>query len=536
MAPPGPRGRRRRRQRHPASPPDRAGGPAGRAGPRRRQRGAREQAVGAAAVLVHPRAHAGPRRARRPRGVGPPGTGPDHHLAAAVARAALEPVQQAPSALTASATAGPGHRRRAVAKATVRTDPGGHRRTVPPAPSDRVEDAGAGWSGRQHPFRRWPGDGATAPPYSGDMAFRAFVVTRTDGTRAAVAELSDDDLPPGEVLIDVEWSAVNYKDAMVTVPGQPGGPDAHRWSRASTWPAPSPPARTRPSPSGTPVLVHGYDLGVARHGGFAERARVPAGWVVPLPAGLDARRAMVDRHRRLHRRPLAAPARGQLGLGPADGPVLVTGASGGVGSMAVALLARHGYEVVASSGKVDEHEYLRRLGAARGRRPRGPGRRRGAGPRRRALGRRRRLRGRRHPGLGAAHRCATAARWPPAASPPGPTLADHRLPLHRPGRLPPRAWIRCTPRIAERRAVCGRRWPTSSRRGRSTTWWPPRSASRGWTRARRRAGGPGQGPGAGAPGPGPVARPLARLAQLGLSRRRSARRAWSRPHTELMAG
>ncbi|HEX3947676.1 MAG TPA: acryloyl-CoA reductase [Acidimicrobiales bacterium] len=193
------------------------------------------------------------------------------------------------------------------------------------------------------------------------MTFPAFLVARD--AEPAVTELDDSALPAGDVLVDVAWSAVNYKDAMVTVPGNRvarisplvPGVDLAGTVAASDDPALAP---------GTPVLVHGYDLGVARHGGFAARARVPAGWVVPLPAGLDGRRAMVvgtagfTALLSLHRLR-------QVGLVPADGPVLVTGASGGVGSTTVALLARHGYEVVASTGKAGEHDYLRRLGATR---------------------------------------------------------------------------------------------------------------------------------------------------------------------------
>jgi putative YhdH/YhfP family quinone oxidoreductase len=112
------------------------------------------------------------------------------------------------------------------------------------------------------------------------------------------------------------------------------------------------------------VLVQGYDLGVARHGGFAAYARVPADWVVPLPDALTSRTAaiiglagataLLSLRRLVHH-----------GTTPDDGPVLVTGASGGVGSAAVALLAHAGFEVVASSGKTAEHEYLKQLGAAR---------------------------------------------------------------------------------------------------------------------------------------------------------------------------
>ncbi|HMD46165.1 MAG TPA: acryloyl-CoA reductase [Acidimicrobiales bacterium] len=191
--------------------------------------------------------------------------------------------------------------------------------------------------------------------------FSAYVVNR-DGNdvTTAVTELDDAELS-GDVLVSVEYSSVNYKDAMVAQPGTrvarispivPGIDLAGRVEE-STDPALA---------IGSAVLVHGYGLGVSQHGGFAERARVPADWVVPLPAGLDPRRAMavgtagftaVLSLRRLQ----------QVGVAPGDGPVLVTGATGGVGSVAVAALAAQGYEVVASTGKDGEHDYLRRLGA-----------------------------------------------------------------------------------------------------------------------------------------------------------------------------
>lgn len=196
------------------------------------------------------------------------------------------------------------------------------------------------------------------------MAFRAFLVSGgPDRPTGAVTELGEDDLPPGEVLVAVAWSGVNHKDAMVTVPGNRvartsplvPGVDLAGTVLSSTDPAVA---------AGDAVLVHGYDLGVSRHGGFAERARVPARWVVPLPDGLSPRRAMLIGTAGFTAA-LSLRRLEQVGASPAAGPVLVTGASGGVGSMAVALLAGAGYEVVASTGKQHEHSYLRRLGAAR---------------------------------------------------------------------------------------------------------------------------------------------------------------------------
>ncbi len=195
------------------------------------------------------------------------------------------------------------------------------------------------------------------------MPFLAYVATRRDDAiETAVTQLDEDDLPPGEVLVEVRWSGLNFKDAMVVQPGNRvarrsplvPGVDLAGLVLASEDPSLAP---------GALVLAHGYDIGVSRHGGFAEVARVPSEWVVPLPPGLDPRRAMAVGTagftallslRRLER----------LELEPSRGPVLVTGATGGVGTMAVALLAHHGYEVVASTGKDHHHAYLRRLGAA----------------------------------------------------------------------------------------------------------------------------------------------------------------------------
>jgi acrylyl-CoA reductase (NADPH) len=201
------------------------------------------------------------------------------------------------------------------------------------------------------------------PDTANPRAFPAFVVRRQDDQLSSgVEEWRLEDLPPGEVVVDVAWSSVNYKDAMVTVPGNRvtrlsplvPGIDLAGTVAASDDTAIAP---------GTAVLVHGGDVGVARHGGFAGRARVRADTVVVLPDGLSPRDAMTIGTAGF----TAALSLDQLeryGLRPEQGPVLVTGASGGVGSFAVALLAARGYEVVASTGKTDEHGWLRNLGAS----------------------------------------------------------------------------------------------------------------------------------------------------------------------------
>jgi acrylyl-CoA reductase (NADPH) len=195
------------------------------------------------------------------------------------------------------------------------------------------------------------------------IGFPAFVVRRhDDDVTTGVEELGLDDLPPGEVLVEVSWSSVNYKDGMVTVPGNRvarTSPLVPGVDLAGVVVASDDPALA----VGAGVLAHGGDLGVSRHGGYAGYARVPAGCALALPDGLSARQAMAIGTAGF----TAAMSLDQLeqrGLQPGDGPVLVTGASGGVGSFAVDLLAGRGYDVVASTGKTDEHGWLRGLGAA----------------------------------------------------------------------------------------------------------------------------------------------------------------------------
>ncbi len=194
-------------------------------------------------------------------------------------------------------------------------------------------------------------------------AFRALWVEKDGDFRCGFAEKTLEDLMEGELLIRVAYSSVNYKDGLASIPGGnvvrrhpliPGIDLAGTVVSSSD-------ARFR---EGDSVLATGYDLGVSHHGGFAEYARIPADWAVPLPAGLDARHAMALGTAGL----TAAIALHRLeanGLTPEKGPVLVTGATGGVGSIAVSMLAHLGYEVEASTGKESQHDFLRSLGAAR---------------------------------------------------------------------------------------------------------------------------------------------------------------------------
>lgn len=195
-----------------------------------------------------------------------------------------------------------------------------------------------------------------------EQPFPAYLVARDgDEVTQGLGTLAPSDLGDGEVTVAVSWSSVNYKDAMVTTAGNRvarrsplvPGVDLAGTVVASTSQAFAP---------GDAVVAHGHDLGVAHHGGFAAFARVPAGWVVPLPDHLDARHAMVVGTAGFTAA-LSIDALERHGLRPDDGPVLVTGASGGVGSMAVAMLARRGFEVVASTGKAREAAWLQDLGA-----------------------------------------------------------------------------------------------------------------------------------------------------------------------------
>jgi acrylyl-CoA reductase (NADPH) len=195
-------------------------------------------------------------------------------------------------------------------------------------------------------------------------SFRAYVAEQMPDGRVerSIRDVAPIDLPDGEVDVRIDWSSVNYKDALATVadgkvarisPIIPGI-DLAGEVVASTDPSFKP---------GDPILAHGYDLGVARHGGYGEFTRLPASYVVPLPDGLTAREAMVVGTAGFTAA-MSVAALEARGLEPGDGPVIVTGASGGVGSTAVAILRRRGHKVWAATGKPDEEERLRGLGAA----------------------------------------------------------------------------------------------------------------------------------------------------------------------------
>jgi len=193
--------------------------------------------------------------------------------------------------------------------------------------------------------------------------FRGLVL-RQDGdtVTAAIEQLHCEQLPPGDVLVQVAHSSLNYKDGMVlggigrlvrTYP-HVGGIDFAGTVAASTDPR---------WPVGKKVILTGWRVGEMRWGGYAEYARVTGDMLVALPDGLTTRQAMAIGTAGFTSM-LAILALEGLGIGPDAGDVLVTGASGGVGSVAATVLARLGYRVVASSGRPESAEYLRSLGVA----------------------------------------------------------------------------------------------------------------------------------------------------------------------------
>ena len=193
--------------------------------------------------------------------------------------------------------------------------------------------------------------------------FNALLLTKAeDGTtRAAVSALDETQLPDGDVRIDVAWSTLNYKDALAITGASPvvrQFPMVPGIDLAGTV-AQSADARFKP---GDAVLLNGWGVGESHWGGLAQQACVKADWLVPVPTGLDMRQTMAIGTAG-YTAMLCVMALQERGIMPADGPVLVTGANGGVGSIAIALLSNLGFEVHASTGRLGEADHLRRLGA-----------------------------------------------------------------------------------------------------------------------------------------------------------------------------
>ncbi|MCU0510069.1 MAG: oxidoreductase [Anaerolineae bacterium] len=195
------------------------------------------------------------------------------------------------------------------------------------------------------------------------QSFKALLIDEVDGkVSSAFATLDEARLDPGGVTIRVAYSSVNYKDALAATGAGKiirrfpciGGIDLSGTVIESADPRFAP---------GDPVIATSFDIGVAHHGGYSEIARVPGDWVVPLPAGLSLFDAMALGTAGFTAA-LAVVRMEENRLAPGNGPVIVTGATGGVGSLAVDILADRGYHVVALTGKESEADYLRGLGAA----------------------------------------------------------------------------------------------------------------------------------------------------------------------------
>lgn len=192
--------------------------------------------------------------------------------------------------------------------------------------------------------------------------FRAVYLEQIDSTtHARIQTLSEESLPEGDVSVDIDYSTINYKDGLAITGRFPvvrnwpmiPGIDLAGTVTASTSP------RFKP---GDKVLANGYGLGDAHWGGLAQKARLKSEWLIPVPANFSTRNAM-SIGTAGYTAMLCVLALENHGIRPANGPILVTGAAGGVGSIAIAILAKLGFEVTASTGRLNEAAYLKSLGA-----------------------------------------------------------------------------------------------------------------------------------------------------------------------------
>ena len=192
--------------------------------------------------------------------------------------------------------------------------------------------------------------------------FKAILIDKESGSyEARIAELDDARLPEGDVLIDVGYSTLNYKDGLAITGKGPvvrSFPMVPGIDFAGTVAQSANPAYA----VGDAVVLNGWGVGEQHWGGLAQKARIKGDWLIPLPAGFTPRQTMAVGTAG-YTAMLCILALERHGITPAHGDVLVTGASGGVGSFAIALLTRRGYRVVASTGRLQEAEYLKQLGA-----------------------------------------------------------------------------------------------------------------------------------------------------------------------------
>ena len=193
--------------------------------------------------------------------------------------------------------------------------------------------------------------------------FRAFLVEKNeDGSFVrSVVERELADLPDGELLIDVRYSSLNYKDAL-SATGNPGVTRNYPHTPGIDVAGTIVESMVADFAVGDEVVVIGFDLGMNTSGGFGERVRVPANWAVPLPTGLSLEEAMILGTAGFTAA-LSVHKLEQSGMRPSRGPVLVSGATGGVGCVAITLLDQLGYEPHAVTGKAHQHEFLRSIGA-----------------------------------------------------------------------------------------------------------------------------------------------------------------------------
>ncbi|MWK60035.1 acryloyl-CoA reductase [Pseudomonas otitidis] len=193
--------------------------------------------------------------------------------------------------------------------------------------------------------------------------FKGILIDKDDtGYRATLAELDEAQLPAGEVTVKVDYSTLNYKDGLAITGKSPvvrSFPMVAGIDLAGTVEA----SDSSAFKTGDKVLLNGWGVGETHWGGLAQKARLKADWLIPLPAGFTPRQAMAIGTAG-YTAMLSVLALERNGVTPDKGQVLVTGANGGVGSFAIALLARLGYQVAASTGRPQEADYLKRLGAS----------------------------------------------------------------------------------------------------------------------------------------------------------------------------